>query len=197
MKRRTKLLVSILCLCTIIGTAVSTETAQAFSFNVSNRTIYVGDEKDIDLYEAKGKTPKWSLSNKNATIIYRGNTFCRIKAKKKGSVYVKCKIGKKTKKVKITIKAKSKVTYDNFNKIENGMTYKEVENLIGKYTEVYKHYTHTDEEYAEYEEMQEKYGGYEDELYHDQIEYKWKNPSDSHTCYVTFNDDSVITKDWH
>lgn len=94
------LLVSILA-CTEPVNAVS-----KLKITASKKTIYVGQTLKVKA----NKNVKWSVSNKKiARLTGTKKKQVTVKALKKGTVYVKAKAGKKTVKVKLTIKAKSAV----------------------------------------------------------------------------------------
>lgn len=175
--------------------------SNAAMLSVSKNKVQNGSTLRIDLYFYYGKAkPKWSVSNKKAKIVSKGKKWCKIKAKKTGTVYVKCKIGKKTYKKKITIKDKSKVTYNNYLDIEQGMHLEDVEDIIGHYSEIYRSESHTYAEYNEYHTWYLEDGPgsmWEDYLYMEQVEYKWVNPWTYKTVYCTFNDGVLVKKEWH
>lgn len=164
----------------------------------NSKTIQQGSKEKIILYSYWGnKRPKWSTSNKKIKIVNKGKTWAKIKGIKPGKAYVKCKIGKKIKKIKITVKPKSKVTHKNFNKISYGMKYEKVVSILGRYKNIEHHYTHTTQEYNQYLEWQAEEGGWEDEVYMNEIEYKWENPFENNTIYVTFRDGYVVDKKFY
>jgi hypothetical protein len=170
-----------------LGSSTSRYTLQNGSTLKINVYFYYGSEK-----------PKWSTSNKNIKITSKGKTWCKIKAKKAGNSYVKCKIGKKTYKKKITVKAKSKITYSYYSAIDYGMTIDEVRKLLGERGTVYSSKTNSDEEYNQYLEWQtEDGGGWEDSLYYEQVVYEWTNPWTYSRIYCTFNDGVLISKKYY
>lgn len=198
MKRTTGM---IMVLCFLLCTIIFTETkARAAKLSAQETKIQTGSKLKINLYFYYGnKKPKWSLSNKKAKIVSKGKSWCKIKAKRKGTIYVKCKIGKRTYKKKITIKAKSKVTYGNYSQIEQGDSLPEVEELIGRYSSIYSSYSHTEAEYQQYYQWYLEDGPgsiWEDSLYHEQVEYKWTNPWTRHSIYCTFNDGVLVRKQY-
>lgn len=193
MKRKITTLLLMLAL--VIASVSPTHKAEAASLYTYDTIIEVGGTAKIELLSYYGKkTAKWSLSNSKATITKKAKKYCKIKGKSAGTVYLKCKIGKKTYKKKITVKAKSKVTFENYQKIEKGMTLQQVINILGNYTDVKWSESNTDEEYNRYLEYQKEYGGWEDYLYHEQICYHWHNDITNKDITVTFNDDSMIEK---
>lgn len=98
---------------------------------------------------------------------------------------------------KITISPKCLVTYSNYKELEIGMDFDEVEEILGKHTDVEKSVQNTQAEYEEYlawsleDDMWSRY------VYHEQIEYSWRNPWTYHTVYATFNDGVLIEKSYH
>ena len=193
-RRVTSLIIAL----SIIMSAIPCGKANAAYLYSYQKKIEQGKTVKVYLYSYYGnKKTKWSLSNKKANIVSKGKKWCKIKAKKIGSVYLKCKIGKKTYKKKVVIGAKSKVTYTNYKDIHQGMSLFQVINKLGKYKEVYSSYTHTEEEYQDILRWQSEEGGWEDSLYREQIEYKWENPYNGHTIYATFNDGILLEKRYY
>lgn len=195
MKKRTILIFTIL----MVGSLFfAQKDSMAASLRATKTKIENGSTAKINLYFYYGKTKvKWSVSNKKAKIISKGKKWCKIKAKKPGTVYVKCKIGKKTYKKKITIKPKSKVTYGNYDLLYAGMTYDEVADIIGYYDDISYSEMHTQEEYEQYYQWNlEDGGGWEKYLYYEQIRYVWRNPWNYHYIYCTFNDGVLVEKSY-
>ena len=88
------------------GKSTSTKTTSAKKkVALSKKSIKakVGKNYAIKLKNSS-KNAKWTLSNKNATIVKKTGKSVKIKAKKKGTTYVQCKVGSKTYKCKVTIK---------------------------------------------------------------------------------------------
>mgnify|MGYP000845048913 CR=1 FL=1 len=195
MKKRFIVLTMIL---SMIASCFYMETkSEAAQLYTSVKNIQQGGKLTISLYFYYGsKKPKWSTSNKKIKIVKRSKRSCTIKGVKKGTAYVKCKIGNKTYKRKVTVKAKSKVTYANFNRVKAGMFLEDVEDILGYTKEVDYATMHTDEEYKEYEEMQAESGGWEDYLWKKQVVYVWRNPWTYHRIYVTFNDGVCSSKQY-
>lgn len=107
-KRLTALLVSFAFL---LGTfAVGTETVSAASklkVSPTRKTVYVGSKVTIKA----NKKVKWSVSGKKKIVKIvskksKKNKKVTVKAYKAGTAYVKAKYGKKTKKIRITVRSK-------------------------------------------------------------------------------------------
>ena len=194
-KRR---ILSLLIVLALLVSVIPCGRASAAYLYFYQKKVEQGRTVKVYLYSYFGKKkPKWSLSNKKAKIVSKGKKWCKIKAKKAGSVYLKCKIGKKTYKKRISIGAKSKVTYANYNSLYQGMTLSQVINKLGMYEEVDSSITHTEQEYREILELQREEGGWEDYLYREKIEYKWQNPYDGHRVYATFYDGILREKNYY
>lgn len=73
--------------------------------NTTKKTINVGDSCTVKLLNNKKKV-KWSVSNKNIKIVSKNNKQAKIKGVKKGTSYLKAKVGSKTYKCKVTVKEK-------------------------------------------------------------------------------------------
>ena len=165
------------------------ETSKAAMLSSTTKAIQKGSKLKIDFYFYYGKTkPKWSVSNKKLKITKRNKTSCTIKGVKTGTAYVRCKVGIKTYKRKITVKPKSKVTFGNYKRIETGMTLEDVTDIIGDYSDISDSRNHTEEEYAEYYQWAQEDSFWNDEVWREQTTYMWSNPWTLHTIYVTFND---------
>lgn len=189
-------------LCTILLTfslVVPHNVASAAKLATDSNKMQNGSTIKVNLWYYYGnKKPKWSVSNKKIKIISKGKTWCKIKAKKVGTAYVKCKIGKKTYKKKITVKEKSKVTYENYSELKAGMTFNEVVNILGNYTDINSSSVHTEEEYQDILRWnKEDGGGWEDSLYKERVVYKWENPWNYHYIYCTFNDGILVNKEYN
>lgn len=107
-KRLTALLVAFAFL---LGTfAVGTETVSAASklkVSPTHKTVYVGSKVTIKA----NKKVKWSVSGKKKIVKIvskksKKNKKVTVKAYKAGTAYVKAKYGKKTKKIRITVRSK-------------------------------------------------------------------------------------------
>lgn len=107
-KRLTALLVAFAFL---LGTfAVGTETVSAASklkVSPTRKTVYVGSKVTIKA----NKKVKWSVSGKKKIVKIvskksKKNKKVTVKAYKAGTAYVKVKYGKKTKKIRITVRSK-------------------------------------------------------------------------------------------
>lgn len=107
-KRLTALLVAFAFL---LGTfAVGTETVSAASklkVSPTHKTVYVGSKVTIKA----NKKVKWSVSGKKKIVKIvskksKKNKKVTVKAYKSGTAYVKAKYGKKTKKIRITVRSK-------------------------------------------------------------------------------------------
>lgn len=107
-KRLTALLVAFAFL---LGTfAVGTETVSAASklkVSPTRKTVYIGSKVTIKA----NKKVKWSVSGKKKIVKIvskksKKNKKVTVKAYKAGTAYVKAKYGKKTKKIRITVRSK-------------------------------------------------------------------------------------------
>lgn len=107
-KRLTALLVAFAFL---LGTfAVGTETVSAASklkVSPTHKTVYVGSKVTIKA----NKKVKWSVSGKKKIVKItskksKKNKKVTVKAYKAGTAYVKAKYGRKTKKIRITVRSK-------------------------------------------------------------------------------------------
>lgn len=173
---------------------IKSEAARIYA---SNNKMEKGSIIRLNLYFYYGKDKtKWSVSNKKAKIVSKGKKWCKIEARKTGTVYVMCKIGEKEIKKKITIKPKCRITYENYKKIEYGMALVDVNFILDDSEEVYHSFSHLYQEYNDYLQMQREYGGMEDECYLEQVEYVWRNPWNGHKIYATFNDGVLIDKSY-
>lgn len=77
--------------------------------NKTSLTLTVGKTYDLKV-TGTAKTAKWSTSKKSvATISKQSKYVYRVKAKKAGTAYIKVKIGNKTYKCKVIVKAKATV----------------------------------------------------------------------------------------
>lgn len=107
-KRLTALLVAFAFL---LGTfAVGTETVSAASklkVSPTRKTVYIGSKVTVKA----NKKVKWSVSGKKKIVKIvskksKKNKKVTVKAYKAGTAYVKAKYGKKTKKIRITVRSK-------------------------------------------------------------------------------------------
>ena len=94
-----------ICLIALMPTSV--QAAGKTKLNTTKKTINVGDSCTIKLLN-NSKKVKWSVSNKNIKIISKNNKQAKIKGAKKGTAYLKAKVGKKTYQCKVTVKKKDK-----------------------------------------------------------------------------------------
>lgn len=88
--------------------AVGTESEAAsakLKVSPGSKTIFVGDKVTFKA----NKKVKWSIVNKqtNVKIVSKSSKKVTVKGTKAGTVYVKAKAGKKTKKVKIEVRSKA------------------------------------------------------------------------------------------
>ena len=121
--KRKKLLCAILTLAftlsVINGLAVNAKKAPKLS--KSKVTLYVGKSTTLKVKNSKKKV-KWSSTKKSvATVTSKG----KVKAKKKGTAYIKAKVEKKTLKCKVTVKEKyidkrSATLVENFESYDVG-----------------------------------------------------------------------------
>lgn len=81
----------------------SANAAGKTKLNSTKKTINVGDSCTVKLLNNKKKV-KWSTSNKNIRIVSKSNKQAKIKGVKKGTSYLKAKVGSKTYKCKVTVK---------------------------------------------------------------------------------------------
>lgn len=85
----------------------SVNAAGKTKLSATKKTVNVGDSCTVKLLNNKKKV-KWSVSNKNIKIVSKSNKQAKIKGIKKGTSYLKTKVGSKTYKCKVTVKEKSK-----------------------------------------------------------------------------------------
>lgn len=71
--------------------------------NVSKKTVNVGKTCTVKLLNNKKKV-KWSTSNKKIKIVSKSKKQAKIRGIKKGTSYLRAKVGKKIYKCKITVK---------------------------------------------------------------------------------------------
>lgn len=83
----------------------TTQAAGKTKLNSTNKIINVGDFYTVKLLNNTKKV-KWSVSNKNIKIISKNNKQAKIKGIKKGTSYLKAKVGSKTYKCKVAVKEK-------------------------------------------------------------------------------------------
>lgn len=173
--------------------------SKAVSLHSAAKKMENGKKLKISLHSYRGtEKVKWSTSNKNIKIIKRNKKDCTIQALKEGTSYVKCKIGKKKYKRKITIKPKCLATYDNYQKLKKGMSLDQVETIIGKHTGTEEYSSQTQEEYDDIAEWNKAAGGgWSDQVYRKRIEYIWKNPWTKRYIYATFNDNILVKKTYY
>lgn len=176
---------------------MQSNNASAARLYTAKKEMVIGETKYIDLWSYYGKKkPAWSTRGGKFRITSKSKRGCKVKAINIGTGTLNCKIGKKTYKMKIKVKEKNKATFENYQLIEDGMYINEVEELIGKYTEINHSRNQTQEEYNEYLRMNKEYGGWEDNLWLEEIQYKWYNPDTRHYIYVTFHDGVVFKKQY-
>ncbi len=85
----------------------SANAAGKTKLNTTKKTINIGDSCTVKLLNNKKKV-KWSVSNKTIRIVSKSNKQAKIKGVKKGTSYLKAKVGSKTYKCKVTVKSKNK-----------------------------------------------------------------------------------------
>lgn len=107
MKNFKKFLLCILVVC--IGSSVvpgNSAAAKGVRLSSKSITLRVGQTRTVKLKGTR-KKPKWRSTKKSvATVTSKG----KIKAKKKGSTVIIAKLGKKSYKCKVTVKARSSAT---------------------------------------------------------------------------------------
>lgn len=107
MKNFKKFLLCILIVC--IGSSVvpgNSAAAKGVRLSSKSITLRVGQTRTVKLKGTR-KKPKWRSTKKSvATVTSKG----KIKAKKKGSTVIIAKLGKKSYKCKVTVKARSSAT---------------------------------------------------------------------------------------
>lgn len=181
-----------------VGFIGNKESASAVSLSTSSNTLQVGGKTKVTLYfYYNKKKPKWSVSNKAIKITRSSKKSCTVKAVKPGSAYVRCKIARKTYKIKLIIKDKSKVTFDNYGIIYEGMSFDDVSKILGTDCEVDYSESHTEEEYLQYWEYAKEDNSWNDYVWRERTRYEWKNPWDNHRIHVTFNDGIVSSKSYY
>ena len=185
-------LVVVLLLC---GTLINPLSVKAYHLFSSNYSYTIEKGGKIKLYYiVTGKTIRWWTSNKKLKIVKRNNKYCVVKGKKTGKCYVYAIIkqyGKKYKlKKRIKIVKKSKVTYDHYLDIYEGMSFSRVKKKLGK---PYRHDS-SDE--------------YTDDIYNDDYDvigyntirkdsYTWRNPVKGIYIYIDFENGKVTSMSYH
>lgn len=89
-------------ICVLTAFPVLTQAKREVSISPSEKTIAVGKTVTIKL-KNNSKKVKWSTSNKKIKILSKSNKQAKIKGIKKGTSYVKAKVGGKTYKCKIVV----------------------------------------------------------------------------------------------
>lgn len=111
MKKQTKtkklLTLSAIMLSLLVLFPTSVNAEGKTKLNATKKTINVGDSCTVKMLNNKKKV-KWSVSNKNIKIVSKSNKQAKIKGVKKGTSYLKEKVGSKTYKCKVTVKEKRK-----------------------------------------------------------------------------------------
>lgn len=106
-------------------TAYTVEAASKIQLNKTKKTLYVGDTYKLKI-TGTNKKVKWSTSDKSIATV---NANGKIKAKKKGNVTIKAKVGGKTYKCKIKVKnnyvkaGKYKLTFGTYKSKYSVFTY--------------------------------------------------------------------------
>lgn len=93
--------------------------------NATKKTINVGGSCTVKLLN-NSKKVKWSVSNRNIKIVSKSNKQVKIKGIKKGTSYLKAKVGSKTYKCKVTVKSKKEVTIGEKNALKKAKFYLEI-----------------------------------------------------------------------
>lgn len=187
---KNKIIALILVMCITLSCILSDKNVNATRLFTSDKSMVIGSTNSISLFAYYGKKkPKWSTKGGKLRIISRSKTSCKVKAINVGTGTLNCKIGKRAYKLKIKVREKDKATFANYQVISTGMYINEVEDIIGKYTDVYSSQSQTKEQYYTYERYNYEYGGgWEDSLWMEQTTYRWRNMDDGHCIYVTFKD---------
>ena len=112
MKKQTKtkklLTLAAIILSLLVLFPTSVNAAGKTKLNTTKKTINVGDSCTVKLLNNKKKV-KWSVSiNKNIKIVSKSNKQAKIKGVKKGTSYLKAKVGSKTYKCKVTVNEERK-----------------------------------------------------------------------------------------
>lgn len=189
----------LLAVCAVISCTNHTKESKAAQLYSPAKKMENGKKLMISLHSYYGREkPKWSTSNKKIKIIKRYKKSCKIQAVKTGTSYVKCKVGNKKYKIKITIKPECLATYNNYKKLKKGMSYDYVIKILGKHTRIENRWSQTQEEYEDIAKWNKLAGGgWTDQLYRKRVEYVWKNPWNSHYIYATFNDNILVKKSYY
>lgn len=112
-------------------TAYTVEAASKIQLNKTKKTLYVGDTYKLKI-TGTNKKVKWSTTDKSIATV---NANGKVKAKKKGTVTIKAKVGEKTYKCKIKVKnnyvkaGKYKLTFGTYKS-----SLPKYEQFGGKYT---------------------------------------------------------------
>lgn len=181
--------------------STGTYSSKADGLLSKNNRIEKGSKTKIDFFWYYGKKKvKWKTSNKNIKILSKGKDWCKIKGIKAGTSYVIYKIGKKTYKKKIKVIKKQTATHKNFKKLKLDMTFDEVEDILGNYSEIESTDMNTENEYEYKLRCCEEDGDwdiYGDELYREKVVYKWINKITYKSIRCTFNDGVLVKKEYN
>lgn len=108
MKKMRKIVTIVLTLALLMGTVISVGApAEAKLSGTKKYTMLVGNQAKWVIFGAGGKKIKFKSSNKKIATISKSGI---IKAKKKGKCTLTAKVGKKSLKCKLTVKAATKIT---------------------------------------------------------------------------------------
>ncbi len=129
-KMQAHILILCLCLSTLCsGTSVDAKKAKKPKLSKKNITLTVGKTKTLKVSRTKKCKVTWKTSKKKiVSLSKKKRTSCKLKAKKKGTAKITCKVkkGKKTYKLtcKVKVKAKKKVvTSSLLNSYKNIVPY--------------------------------------------------------------------------
>lgn len=85
---------------------MSAEAAGKVKLSATRKTITTGQSCTISLKNNKRKV-RWSATNSRIKIIKKTKAYAKIKGMKKGTVYLKAKVGGKTYKCRVTVETPS------------------------------------------------------------------------------------------
>ncbi len=136
MKNKLKrLLVAAIALCIIIGISPVIQTQAAVKLSATQSVVGVGRNLTIKIIEAD--SAKWSVSNGHIKIMYKTDSYVRIKGVSSGISYLKAKVNGKMHKCKISVDKWPKPDgsranpYDAFNSYTSNVYY--FGKMIGKF----------------------------------------------------------------
>lgn len=189
MSKRKAILSLFLLLSLLVINGTTTYAAKKTKLSATKKTVNVGDTATIKLLN-NSKTVKWQTSNKNIKITKKSKKQAKIKALKKGKSVLRAKVGSKTYKCNITIKASNSTSNsneDNFNEKDarkniTNETFKANGYVITKSTSNYDCPTQINAKCTFYDGL-----GNAVDYHSDSVGFIEKG----HTCYLKFREPTV------